>query len=438
MQPQENGGREQANSPPIQEPAKEGPAKTESKSSSAQLAKILERMTVQDRRKEHKFWSTQPVPQSAEQVYDATETGPFEENRAPALVRQEAFRLPSEFEWVTLDIGSSTELQEVYELLNSNYVEDYESMFRFDYSPAFLQWALMPPGWRPEWHLGVRVHSSRRLVAFIAATPALFSICEARVHAVEVNFLCVHKRLRDKRMTPMLIREVTRRVHIQGIFQALYTAGSVLPAPVARARYYHRPLSYRTLLETGFAMLPAGKTIEQMLQHYHLPKQARKQDLRVMETRHVSQVHQLLDAYLGRFHMRPVMSQAEIAHWLVPRANVINSYVLENDDGHVTDFVSFYELPSTVVDNALHQTIRVAYCFYYAVSVPETLPGLMLATLATAKQMGFDVFNCVEILDNASFFAELKFCEGDGFLHYYLYNWRTPYLEPSKVAVVML
>jgi glycylpeptide N-tetradecanoyltransferase len=30
--------------------------------------------------------------------------------------------------------------------LNENYVEDDDNMFRFDYSPDFLRWALQPPG----------------------------------------------------------------------------------------------------------------------------------------------------------------------------------------------------------------------------------------------------------------------------------------------------
>ena len=43
---------------------------------------------------------------------------------------------------------------------------------RFNYSAEFLQWALQPPGYRPEWHAGVRVKTSRKLVAFISAIPA--------------------------------------------------------------------------------------------------------------------------------------------------------------------------------------------------------------------------------------------------------------------------
>ena len=53
----------------------------------------------------------------------------------------------------------------------------------------------------------------------------------------EINFLCVHKKLRSKRMAPVLIKEITRRVNMEGIFQAVYTAGVVLPKPVATCRY---------------------------------------------------------------------------------------------------------------------------------------------------------------------------------------------------------
>lgn len=35
---------------------------------------------------------------------------------------------------------SLLQLKELYTLLNENYVEDDDNMFRFDYSPAFLLW----------------------------------------------------------------------------------------------------------------------------------------------------------------------------------------------------------------------------------------------------------------------------------------------------------
>ena len=71
--------------------------------------------------------------------------GPIEEDKKE--VRQMPFSLPASFEWDTLDLSEDSQVVEVYKLLNENYVEDEDNMFRFDYSSEFLQWALRPPGW---------------------------------------------------------------------------------------------------------------------------------------------------------------------------------------------------------------------------------------------------------------------------------------------------
>ena len=72
------------------------------------------------------------------------EVGPIEEDKKE--VRQMPFSLPASFEWDTLDLSDDSQVVEVYKLLNENYVEDEDNMFRFDYSSEFLQWALRPPG----------------------------------------------------------------------------------------------------------------------------------------------------------------------------------------------------------------------------------------------------------------------------------------------------
>jgi glycylpeptide N-tetradecanoyltransferase len=56
-------------------------------------------------------------------------------------------------------------------LLRENYVEDKEHQFRFDYPVDFLRWALVIPGYKKEWHIGVRVSKSKKLVGFIAGIP---------------------------------------------------------------------------------------------------------------------------------------------------------------------------------------------------------------------------------------------------------------------------
>ena len=64
----------------------------------------------------------------------------------------------------------------------------------------------------------------------------MLNINSRKQKMVEINFLCVHKKLRSKRVAPVLIREITRRVNITGLFQAVYTAGVVLPKPVSTCR----------------------------------------------------------------------------------------------------------------------------------------------------------------------------------------------------------
>ena len=54
--------------------------------------------------------------------------------------------------------------------------------------------------------------------------------------AAEVNFLCVHKKLRSKRLAPVLIKEVTRRINLSNVWQAIYTGGVVLPTPIGTCR----------------------------------------------------------------------------------------------------------------------------------------------------------------------------------------------------------
>ena len=80
-----------------------------------------------------------------------------------------------------MNVTDDKELLEIYELLAENYVEDDDNMFRFDYSKEFLQWALMPPGYHPSWHVGVRMKTKKegkkdRLVAFITGIPAHIAI----------------------------------------------------------------------------------------------------------------------------------------------------------------------------------------------------------------------------------------------------------------------
>ncbi|XP_075492766.1 glycylpeptide N-tetradecanoyltransferase 1-like isoform X1 [Primulina tabacum] len=389
--------------------------------------------------KRHKFWETQPVGQFKDLGNTSLPEGPIEQPTPLSEVKQEPYNLPTPYEWITCDIDSEEVCNEVYTLLTNNYVEDDENMFRFNYSKEFLCWALRPPGYFRSWHIGVRVKTSKKLVAFITGIPAKIRVRDTVVLMAEVNFLCVHKKLRSKRLAPVMIKEVTRRIHLENIWQAAYTAGVVLPTPITTCQYWHRSLNPKKLIDVGFSRLGARMTMSRTIKLYKLPDQTSIPGFRKMERHDLPAVTRLLRNYLKQFVVAPDFDENDVEHWMLPQENVVDSYLVESPDTHeITDFCSFYTLPSSILGNQNYSTLKAAYS-YYNVSTKTPLLHLMNDALVVAKKKEFDVFNALDVMQNETFLKELKFGPGDGKLHYYLYNYRLKHvLRASELGLVLL
>lgn len=368
---------------------------------------------------------------------------PLIPNKPKEELRQEPYNMPKGFIWSDLDISNPSELDQIYDLLANNYVEDDDCMFRFDYSTNFLKWALSPPNYNSSFHLGVRSSKTNKLVAFISGIPATIRAYHKSMDIVEINFLCVHKKLRSKRLAPVLIKEITRRVNHTGVFQALYTAGVVLPGPISSCRYYHRSLDPKKLVEVGFTRIPPRMTMARMMKLYRVGNTTQTPNLRLLERKDVDSALLLLQGHLEKFQLGTLFTKEDFEHWFMPRKGVITTYVACNDktDGgdkdKVTDMISYYHLHSSIIGNAKHDHLYAAYSYYnLATSVP--LVDLMKDALILAKNEGMDVFNALEQMNNGLFLNELKFGRGDGNLQYYLYNYCCPTLDPKDVGIVLL
>ena len=112
---------------------------------------------------------------------------------------------------------------------------------------------------------------------------------------VEINFLCVHKKLRAKRLAPVLISEITRRVNLHGIFQAAYTAGVILPKPIVTCRYWHRSLNPKKLVQVGFSHMGRNMTMQRLVRLYKLPEKTQCRGLRPMSARDLDQARLLVN-----------------------------------------------------------------------------------------------------------------------------------------------
>lgn len=86
----------------------------------------------------------------------------------------------------------------------------------------------------------------------------------------------------------------------------------------------------------------------------------------------------------------------------------------------ITDFFSFFSLPSSVIGNTKHSVLDAAYLYYYATetafepqaeessALERRLEDLIKDALIVATQANFDVFNALTLMDNVSLLESLK------------------------------
>lgn len=101
----------------------------------------------------------------------------------------------------TLDLKNPDTINDIYKFLLENYVEDDQNTMRFAYSKEFLEWALMPPNYLKELHICIRKTNldSDNMIGIITGTPIECLINNQKINTIIVNFLCVHKKFRQKK-----------------------------------------------------------------------------------------------------------------------------------------------------------------------------------------------------------------------------------------------
>ena len=114
-----------------------------------------------------------------------------------------------------------------------------------------------------------------------------------------------------------MIKEVTRQCHLKGVFQAIYTAGVVIPTPISVCRYYHRSLNIPKLVDTRFYYVPRDMTLARLKRLHKLPTATSLMGLREMEEKDIVTVTNLFTRYMTRFEMVPICTVEEFRHQLL-------------------------------------------------------------------------------------------------------------------------
>eukprot|EP00826_Nyctotherus_ovalis_P034872 TRINITY_DN2942_c0_g1_i7.p2 TRINITY_DN2942_c0_g1~~TRINITY_DN2942_c0_g1_i7.p2 ORF type:complete len:216 (-),score=72.63 TRINITY_DN2942_c0_g1_i7:688-1335(-) len=213
-------------------------------------AKVVEKRKEAPLLSKHKFWSTRPVMQFDDLDKKDMKTGIIKEIK-PEEIPPNPYPLPEDLEWSDIDINTK-ELDELYVLLRDNYIEDNES-FRMKYSPEYLKWIFSPPGSHKEWRIGIRVKATKELVAFLNAAPATGSVGGTVIDMVESSFACISAKQRSRRLIPLMLKEMERRIHARGVMQYYISTSSVVFAPFTETWFYCRDLDYKITVEVVIA-----------------------------------------------------------------------------------------------------------------------------------------------------------------------------------------
>eukprot|EP00826_Nyctotherus_ovalis_P050204 TRINITY_DN6131_c0_g3_i1.p1 TRINITY_DN6131_c0_g3~~TRINITY_DN6131_c0_g3_i1.p1 ORF type:complete len:191 (-),score=50.19 TRINITY_DN6131_c0_g3_i1:261-833(-) len=183
----------------------------------------------------HRFWGTQPVMQFDDLGREDLPTGPITK-MDPKDIPPSPYPLPEGLEWADIDVNTK-ELDEVYVLLRDNYIEERDAL-RMKFTPEYLRWVFSPPGHQKEWCLGIRVKTTKELIAFNNSSPSKASLCGKVLDLIEYSFLCVSKE-----------QETIRRINLKGVWQFYLSSDKVLFAPFTENWFYLRIFDCKLALE---------------------------------------------------------------------------------------------------------------------------------------------------------------------------------------------
>jgi glycylpeptide N-tetradecanoyltransferase len=82
-------------------------------------------------------------------------------------------------------------------------------------------------------------------------------------------------------------------------------------------------------VDVGFAQKPPGKNLSAFIKMHRLPEENQIVGMRPMQAWDVPEVTTLLNKHLSEhYKVHIVLNSEEVAHWLLPRPNVIYGYVV--------------------------------------------------------------------------------------------------------------
>jgi glycylpeptide N-tetradecanoyltransferase len=383
--------------------------------------------------KKSQFWSSQPVGLCDRD----TMPGPIQSSLQREKIRTEPYECPPGLHIITFDHKEDIHIDRVHRFLSAHYVEDDSGNIRLLYEPDFLRWFLQQG--EDDWAVGLERGEDKELVGFISAVKRNVVLMGKDRNVAEVNLLCVHKDYRKElALAPLLIKEITRRVNLYGIFNAIYTSGSLLPQrPFHTARYFHKYLDLDRANEFGFCAYPDvsiaklhwefkfKKSSLQDGEYMYLLRRAKEEDFPTIVEMMNNRSELIVKELFSVEKLKTMECCRQIQLYVVEKVDKVSK------ERKLCGFMSTFDQDILSVRDG--KRLKLTYMHYFCGDVSTALNAL----LYNLQKQGRDVFSIITIGQGIEVIKEMNMLPGSGFLHYYMYNYRLPVLGSSNVSYLV-
>ena len=371
----------------------------------------------------------------------------------------------------------SADIQDrLYKFLKNHYVAN--STLRMEYSADYLSWLL-------SWNSNVTLYNNEdslykgpllfslaivsekkphgSIYGYISGLPINCIIDGERKLVLLVNLLCVHSKLREKRMAGVLISELKRKVSIHGIDCSMNTSGAYYERfNRCSVKYCHRALNAPKLIDLGYwecrenpakkrdEVAQGDRNFEIRMLLKSLDHDSMRDGIEPVTEMVIEELQQFLIKEMnGRYRVTYDFSDINLVRnmfSIIPNVNY--TFFRRNTDGVIVDIYSFTLIMSNLINS--DQNLLRAYGFH-SVST-ESISENIRETMIMAKEfLGADEFIAIPTLQNEDAITDrsLQFREGSGDLHYNFrqwdlnkldssfIDWNIPMCNPNDIGVTM-
>lgn len=302
-------------------------------------------------------------------------------------------KLPDGFVWQT----DNHDFEKIQQFLNKNNDKN-------KYTVDFTEWFLNTgDGYEC---ITVLTEDKGSIVGLITGVYNKVRIDRKIVDVLDVNFLCVHKKLRGKKLTNVLIKELERLSKVES---AVYST-NVSTNSFNSYQYYSRALNIDKLINSNFLSIEKDVTEQEVVNAHYLPETP--STLVEMEDKHLAQAYELFIDYTTRYNYCYYPTYEQFVKTFYNNKHVVSAVVLEDDN--VVDFISYYTLQ--------YNDIVKGFLYYYTSST-ETPYRLVKDIMIMAKNKGVDVFYATDCMENTPMMlTDLLFVKQNGNNYNCTYN----------------